>query len=221
MSKIDIEQACKIFTDATGRKPKLAEVDAVIIGFQKATEAQKCQCHVLRLDDTWPLIDVLRKLVEASDILLHKRDYDQTGWEEHEYAYRDGLKIIEQLNQPMYLKEAQKQTAMSLEECKHSVALRYGYDVWEEFVADYDVCEFHHDEVAELYANQFREAQKWVSVDSDIMPPFEEKTQIICGDGQQYMGYFNGADKDGKHFWFCDNNDYHYPTHWTTLHEAP
>lgn len=69
-------------------------------------EAQKCQCHVLRLEETWPLIDVLRKLVEASDILLHEKDYDRAGWEEHEYAYRQGLMIIEQLNQPMYPKEA-------------------------------------------------------------------------------------------------------------------
>ena len=36
----------------------------------------------LDADQTWPTRDVLNKLIEASEILLHKKDYDGHGWEE-------------------------------------------------------------------------------------------------------------------------------------------
>jgi len=62
--------------------------------------------------------------------------------------------------------------------------------------------------------------EEWVSVDSDELPPFDIKTQIICADGEQYIGYYNGADNKAD-FWFCDNNDYHYPTHWMPLPSPP
>jgi len=58
--------------------------------------------------------------------------------------------------------EAQKQPAMSLEECKQEVAKKYGYNSWAVmFVSNlkHDLSA-HQDEVAILYANQFREAQK-------------------------------------------------------------
>ena len=64
------------------------------------------------------------------------------------------------------------------------------------------------------------EAGKWISVDDEILPPFDVKTQIICDDGEQYIGYFNGADNKA-HYWFCDNNDYHYPRHWRYLPNPP
>lgn len=35
-----------------------------------------------RLDKPWPLRDVLAKLVEAAEILLHRCDYDGHGYEE-------------------------------------------------------------------------------------------------------------------------------------------
>lgn len=63
-------------------------------------------------------------------------------------------------------------------------------------------------------------SERWVDVNSEELPPFDVKTQIICADGEQYIGYFNGADTQG-HFWFCDNNDYHYPTHWQPLPTPP
>lgn len=47
----------------------------------------------------WPFKDVLTKLVEASDILLHKRDYDGHGWEEHELCFRLAKAILTKLNQ--------------------------------------------------------------------------------------------------------------------------
>lgn len=65
-----------------------------------------------------------------------------------------------------------------------------------------------------------KEKDEWISVEDDILPPFEIKTQIICADGEQYIGYYNGADNKGD-CWFCDNNDYHYPTHWMLLPSPP
>lgn len=68
-----------------------------------------------------------------------------------------------------------------------------------------------------------QQQDRWIPIeDSEDMPlpPFEEKTQIICENGEQYIGYFNGADNHG-YVWFCDNNDYHYPTHWKELPSSP
>jgi hypothetical protein len=53
--------------------------------------------EILRLDQPWPLVDVLKKLIEASDILLHEKNYDRNGWEEHEHCFREGNKIVELL----------------------------------------------------------------------------------------------------------------------------
>lgn len=39
---------------------------------------------LLGLDQAWPLKDVLKKLTEATHILLHEKDYDGHGWEEIE-----------------------------------------------------------------------------------------------------------------------------------------
>lgn len=41
------------------------------------------------MQEPWPIHDVVSKLVEASEILLHKKNYDGHGWEEisHAVAY--------------------------------------------------------------------------------------------------------------------------------------
>ena len=46
-------------------------------------------------DRAWDTISVLEKLVEAADILLHKKDYDGHGWEEIELCYKLGLEILQ------------------------------------------------------------------------------------------------------------------------------
>lgn len=48
-------------------------------------------------DEPWPLIDVIKKLCEAADILLHKKDYDGHGWEEMELCFKKGLDIVKKL----------------------------------------------------------------------------------------------------------------------------
>lgn len=41
---------------------------------------------VLMEGESWPLRDVLAKLVEASEILLHQKNYDGHGWEQISHA---------------------------------------------------------------------------------------------------------------------------------------
>ena len=49
---------------------------------------------ILRLDQPFNLEEILKGLVEASDILLHKKDYDGHGWEHLEYCYRHAKDVI-------------------------------------------------------------------------------------------------------------------------------
>jgi hypothetical protein len=51
----------------------------------------------LRLDQAWPLRDVIQKLVDGVDILLHEKDYDALGWEDYEHSFTRGKEIIAQL----------------------------------------------------------------------------------------------------------------------------
>lgn len=46
----------------------------------------------------WSLVDVLKKLVESTNILLHEKGYDGHGWEEMEICHNRGNEIIALLN---------------------------------------------------------------------------------------------------------------------------
>lgn len=46
------------------------------------------------LDEPWPLVDVLKVLSKASEILLHKKDYDGPIWEEIQHANKKAKKYI-------------------------------------------------------------------------------------------------------------------------------
>lgn len=52
----------------------------------------------LDVDKAWDTISVITKLVEAADILLHKKSYDEHGWEEIEICYKRGLEILQKYN---------------------------------------------------------------------------------------------------------------------------
>ena len=72
-----------------------------------AISADHAEREVLRLfnsgrclldnDNAWNTHDVIVKLVEAADILLHKKDYDGPDWEEIEICYQRGKEILQQL----------------------------------------------------------------------------------------------------------------------------
>lgn len=49
---------------------------------------------ILRLDQPYSLPEILKGLIDASDILLHKKDYDGHGWERLEYCYRHAKEVL-------------------------------------------------------------------------------------------------------------------------------
>jgi hypothetical protein len=49
---------------------------------------------VLALDNAWCLKDVMKKLIEASEILLHQKNYDGHGWEEINHCVERGKEIV-------------------------------------------------------------------------------------------------------------------------------
>ena len=49
---------------------------------------------VLALDNAWCLKDVMKKLIEASEILLHQKNYDGHGWEEISHCVDRGKEIV-------------------------------------------------------------------------------------------------------------------------------
>lgn len=44
--------------------------------------------------NTWPLVDILKKLVEASEVLLRKHDYDGHDYKEIEHCCKRGKEIL-------------------------------------------------------------------------------------------------------------------------------
>lgn len=49
--------------------------------------------EILQLNEHWTTADVLEKLIEASEILLHDKDYDGHGWEKIEHCVERGKEI--------------------------------------------------------------------------------------------------------------------------------
>src|SRR5690606_31284761 len=56
--------------------------------------------NVLQMYEPWSLPEILKKLIESADILLHDKNYDGLGWEEHEYAFRKGKELLKTLTEP-------------------------------------------------------------------------------------------------------------------------
>lgn len=51
-------------------------------------------CSLLGVDNPYPLKDVLKKLVDAANILLHKKNYDGSDYEEIEKCVLRAEEII-------------------------------------------------------------------------------------------------------------------------------
>lgn len=99
-----MEKNLRYFLDKVAKKAKLnnwsmcflvSSKHDVADYYKEATD--KYVNSILKQDEAWSLLEVIKKLSKASDILLHEKDFDRMGWEEHEYAYRESLKIIKQL----------------------------------------------------------------------------------------------------------------------------
>lgn len=50
-----------------------------------------------RLDEPWPTVDILSKLIEASNILLHVKSYDGPNYEEINHAVSVGQLLVDLL----------------------------------------------------------------------------------------------------------------------------
>ena len=59
------------------------------------------QDEVLGHNNPWPLVDVLRKLTEASDTLLNRYNYDGHSHEEISICIERGKEIIKLLESPI------------------------------------------------------------------------------------------------------------------------
>jgi len=101
----------------------------------------------------------------------------------HGYVAYLCQKHFERLVMPYKFK---KQPAMSLEECKDEICRRYELADFKAligkvsaFPSQYANVALHViNEVAELYANQFRELDKWISVEDRL--PENMKDVIVC-----------------------------------------
>jgi len=120
--------------------------------------------------------------------------------------------------------EAQKQPAMSLEECKQAIADKYMYSTFTDCISGLTsteglrIVEKRLDEVAELYANQFREEQKWVDIDEKQPQPLQNV--LLSHDVAKWVveGYMS---KDGFFYGVSDCELDIYPSHWKSLPKAP
>ena len=68
--RLAVANLFKALRGETQNKPRVLPISGVSVSLP------------LDADQTWPTRDVLNKLIEASEILLHKKDYDGHGWEE-------------------------------------------------------------------------------------------------------------------------------------------
>jgi hypothetical protein len=57
------------------------EAQAIRLIEQYGFDKEERMSNILGLDHPYSLIHILNKLVEASDILMHEKNYDGHGWE--------------------------------------------------------------------------------------------------------------------------------------------
>lgn len=81
-------------TNAGTNYERLEHIEGFKSGAKWALEKDKWIEKLLRRDEPWNLLDIIKKISNASHILLHEKDYDKHGWEDYEHAYRESLKII-------------------------------------------------------------------------------------------------------------------------------
>jgi hypothetical protein len=72
----------------------------------QAVEAMPISTQALGIDTAWPLVDVLDKLIEGTEILLNKKNYDGHGWEEISLAVKKGKEVVSLLRSTKYEEKA-------------------------------------------------------------------------------------------------------------------
>jgi hypothetical protein len=83
--------------------------------------------EILGLANPWPLIDVLGKLIEATEILLHDKNYDRHGWEEMNHCVIRGKEIVSILQTNSIADEliGKEETEISDEDIEKEFPLTY------------------------------------------------------------------------------------------------
>ena len=79
--------------------PTLADVCGTRTLDSMTGETDKILEDLLGLRTAFPTIDILTRLTEAGDVLLHRYDYDAHGWEVLHYCIEDAKKRIEAFRQ--------------------------------------------------------------------------------------------------------------------------
>jgi hypothetical protein len=93
------------------------------------SEPEEQEIDVLGLSNPWPLLDVLKQLVEATEILLQKHSYDGHGHEELQICVKRGKEIIFALSKSQPVKEAPEiKTAQQLINSKANKIQHYSRD---------------------------------------------------------------------------------------------
>lgn len=75
--------------DILRKKSNLPSVQPIADNYNNLTVNE-----IVDVYNSWPLPDVLAKLVEATDHLLNVRNYDLTGWEEVSHCVKRGREIL-------------------------------------------------------------------------------------------------------------------------------
>lgn len=65
-----------------------------------AKSQEKCSKYegALGLGESWPITDVMQKLVESTEYLLDVKNYDRTGWEEVSHCTKLGRQYVGKIN---------------------------------------------------------------------------------------------------------------------------
>jgi hypothetical protein len=87
---------------------KVDDVKALLAEGKETTKSSGLNLHgvipelpiekIIGQTEAWPLVDVLKKLTEASEILLHRKNYDGHGWEEIAKCVERAKQITSLLN---------------------------------------------------------------------------------------------------------------------------
>jgi len=174
----------------------------------------------------------MSKIEELADRLNADVKYMQENsfeMEDKSWSYQEGVLlsgneaklVIETIAGYQKATEAQKQPAMSLDEAKDIIAIRNGFKGWQQVRSEDAVGhprEVLMDQVLELYANQFREEQKWVNIDNEQPKPLD--MVLLSHDVAKWVvdGYMS---EDGFFYGASDNEVDIYPSHWKQLPIAP
>lgn len=95
------EYVFKFLKIGTGYKSKTDELAQKCLDQEKELASLRSELaekeKLMGIGNPWPLVDVLKKLIDASEILLIKKSYDGHDYEEIEICVKRAKEIVDQL----------------------------------------------------------------------------------------------------------------------------